>query len=97
MFGPPEDVEGECNAWLGIADDYGDNQATMRCSLPVGHEGDHKEVARRFTVTWAVDESLVCPTHGRTENMLGQCGECEPPPEADPEAIAALLDGVDPI
>jgi hypothetical protein len=43
MFGPPEDIEGQCNARLEIADDYGDNVCTMRCSLSPKHEGPHKE------------------------------------------------------
>lgn len=61
MFGKPKDVEGDCNAKLYIGDDYGDNHATMRCQLPVGHEGEHKEVFQRggepVTITWGVDES----------------------------------------
>jgi len=43
MFGPPKDVEGECNARLHVGDDYGDNHATMRCQLKPGHKGMHKE------------------------------------------------------
>ena len=43
MYGPPDDVEGECNAHLYIGDDYGDNHATMRCQLPKGHKGRHQE------------------------------------------------------
>lgn len=42
-MGEPEDVEGECNARLFIGDNYGDNHATMRCSLEPGHEGPHQE------------------------------------------------------
>lgn len=58
MFGPPKDVEGQCNATLHIADDYGDNHTTMRCQLPPSHEGVHKEVFQRHgdvTVTWHAD------------------------------------------
>ncbi len=43
MFGPPEDVAGECNVRLEIGDDYGDNSATMRCQRESGHEGRHRE------------------------------------------------------
>lgn len=43
MFGPPKDVEGQCNCRFEIADDEGDNHATMRCQLPPGHEGEHEE------------------------------------------------------
>jgi hypothetical protein len=42
-FGEPLDVTGHCNAWLHIGDNFGDNHATMRCQLPPGHEGPHKE------------------------------------------------------
>ena len=58
-MGEPEDVEGECNAHLYIGDNYGDNHATMRCQLPQGHEGYHKEVFRQGTaiVTWEKDET----------------------------------------
>jgi hypothetical protein len=48
-----------CKAKLYIADDYGDNHATMHCQLEEGHEGPHKEVFRKDTVvvTWEEDES----------------------------------------
>jgi len=42
-YGEPGDVPGECNAWLFIFDNFGDNHATMRCQLPEGHEGPHSE------------------------------------------------------
>jgi hypothetical protein len=49
-----------CNAELHIADDRGDNHATMRCDMPAGHEGPHREsFMRRGTpvlVTWECDE-----------------------------------------
>lgn len=53
-YGKPEDVEGQCNAWLEIGDDYGDNEATMRCQREAGHEGPHREVFRNgsATVEW---------------------------------------------
>ena len=59
MFGPPEDVKGQCNARLEIADDYGDNCATMRCQLSLGHEGPHQEKFDRdgpVIVTWVSDD-----------------------------------------
>ena len=61
MFGPPDDVEGECNAHLHIADDYGDNHATMRCHLPNGHKGPHREIYDQCSgdeviVTWNINE-----------------------------------------
>ena len=60
MFGPPDDVEGQCNARLYLADDYGDNSATMRCSLSSSHEGLHEERFSRsgfpVIVQWEKDE-----------------------------------------
>ena len=59
-MGPPEDVEGECNAHLYIADDYGDNSATMRCAGPPDHDGFHRETFDHYgkvvIVTWEEDE-----------------------------------------
>ena len=46
MFGPPKDVEGQCNEWLELGDQYGDGTCIVRCQLPKGHEGPHEE---RFT------------------------------------------------
>jgi len=61
------DVDGECNARLFIADDYGDGSATIRCRLMPGHEGVHREEFERrgstVTITWAVDERRRCD-HG---------------------------------
>ena len=49
-----------CTAELHIADDYGDNKATMKCQLEDGHEGPHREEFDRngtpVVVTWHVDE-----------------------------------------
>ena len=63
MFGPPEDVEGNCNARVRIADDYGDNHATLLCQLEPGHDGRHREEFKRskesggkIVVTWECDE-----------------------------------------
>lgn len=62
MFGSPKDIEGECNAHLYIADNQGDGEATMRCQLPKGHEGVHREIFHRpdsageVVVTWEKDE-----------------------------------------
>lgn len=60
MWGEPKDVEGQCNAHLYIADNYGDNHATIRCQLCPGHDGPHKEEFKRegkpVIITWEVDE-----------------------------------------
>lgn len=78
MHGPPQDVDGACNAWLLLGDDYGDNTTTIRCDLPSNHEGDHLETLVRegqtARFTWVKDESVVCPTHGRKEGP--ECQAC---------------------
>lgn len=49
-----------CSAELHIADDFGDNHATMRCQLRPGHEGLHREEYERnggiVSITWACDD-----------------------------------------
>lgn len=85
MWGPPPDVEGECNARLRIADDYGDNVGTMRCQRPVGHEGPHQERwrldrergAHNCTVTWEGDDRDDDPYDDLDEEDLG-LGSDEP-------------------
>ena len=32
-----------CNRRMSIADDMGDNEASIRCQLPRGHKGPHQE------------------------------------------------------
>lgn len=55
-----------CTAILEIADDYGDNIATMHCDLPRGHGGmhietfDHTELqpgAKQVIVGWIGDDA----------------------------------------
>lgn len=43
-----------CPATCEIADDYGDNHATMRCQLATGHDGPHREHFRgmRCLLLW---------------------------------------------
>ena len=63
MFGRSKDVEGECNARLSIGDDEGDNAATIRCKLPLGHDGQHQESynagyhgdVNNVTISWDKD------------------------------------------
>lgn len=57
-YGEPEDVVGKCNARLHIADNFGDNHATMQCQLSPGHEGRHEEVWRsgECKVEWIGDD-----------------------------------------
>ena len=61
-YGEPKDVDGQCNAHLYIADNFGDNHATMRCQLPKGHPAHHQEGYKRerdgqaVVVQWQRDE-----------------------------------------
>jgi hypothetical protein len=63
MYGEPKDVPGECNARLCIADNFGDNHATMRCQREPAHEGKHREVFKskvsgEVVVEWEHDDKL---------------------------------------
>lgn len=65
MFGKPKDIEGQCNAHLHIPDEHGDNSATIRCHLPVGHDGNHFEeyVSCRdgwVKISWEKNERPEC-------------------------------------
>ena len=95
MWGPPKDVEGECGARLFVADDYGDNSATLRCGLEPGHEGLHMEKydagdedsPNKVSITWAKDQSRICPECKKRcreyEFNSGEtlCWNCEPDEE----------------
>lgn len=88
MNGPPKDIEGWCNAWLLLGDDYGDNVATIRCQRPPNHASAHQSIFQRgedsglpkaddqrVCITWTVDESIVCETHGRVQ--APSCCRCD--------------------
>ncbi len=49
-----------CEAELHIGDDFGDNHATIKCQLPEGHDGTHKEEFQRngtpVVITFECDE-----------------------------------------
>lgn len=70
MFGEPNDVAGECNARLYLADNFGDNHATIRCQREPGHAGRHREEFDRenpegyimkshIRIEWDIDERKV--------------------------------------
>ncbi|WP_163056785.1 hypothetical protein [Acidithiobacillus ferrooxidans] len=40
---PKIDEKKICNRRMSIADDMGDNEASIRCQLPRGHKGPHQE------------------------------------------------------
>jgi hypothetical protein len=87
MFGEPSDVDGACNARLFIADNYGDNSATIRCQLAPGHDGPNREQFERqgpVTITWTVDERERCD-HG--------CGQWDHDHEDYAVVATAHIDG----
>lgn len=77
MFGPPKDVEGECNCRFEVGDDFGDNSTTFRCQLPPGHDGPHVE---KFTYSAKQERHLAVITwpvgNADTEEAL-PCADCE--------------------
>jgi hypothetical protein len=62
----PQDTPGECNCHLYLADNHGDNHVTIRCQLPMNHEGPHCEWFYRgdgkVTITWEKDERAAAET-----------------------------------
>ena len=91
-YGEPEDVPGECNARLSIADNYGDNHATIRCQLEPGHGGMHTESfrGRRALVMWAEDEREKCEKCGVLGMHYGLCKTCSANFEFSKEAMEKI-------
>lgn len=95
-----------CKAELYIADDHGDNHATMNCQLSEDHEGPHKEEFPRsekpVIVTWEVDErefemkiigvkpSDVDSTSCLVKMECSKCGEWFIETLADAETVKCL-------
>ena len=99
-YGEPEDVEGHCNARLYLADNHGDNHATVRCILPAGHDGPHQKNFTRdlvkaddqkqhIIITWEHDESLMCEKHGRVEGPP-PCWQCQTEEDDDADSLPML-------
>lgn len=77
-YGEPDDKKGECNAWLHIYDNHGDNHATMRCHLAEGHGGRHLE-----TFCNGDDDkgptSHDCVIYWEGDDRIELCHECDQP------------------
>ena len=95
----PADVEGQCNAWLGIL-----TTGTHRCELPAGHEGMHREVGhyslsffptQTIETAWEHDERL--PLEDEDSRMRGyhDGNYGEPPGEPGESYLAAYCVGVE--
>ena len=73
----PQDVPGECNAHLSIGDDFGDNSATMRCSLKAGHDGKHREEwGEGCVVEWIKDMREPPCEHDWEHHHYKTCRKC---------------------
>ena len=54
----------KCDAELHMADDFGDNHATIKCQLEAEHDGQHQKQYQRkdlselgvITILWSGDE-----------------------------------------
>lgn len=48
--------DGRCESFLQFYDDYGDNEITFHCELPLNHDGSHQETGlscgKKYTVEW---------------------------------------------
>lgn len=64
-----------CNRAMSIGDDHGDNEATMRCRLPMGHDGPHQETYESCShgkVTVSFEKGPARSTDGiRRPDMVG--------------------------
>lgn len=74
--------EDTCGAILSIADDHGDNSATIRCQLEPGHDGPHSEKFERddcgkVGITWEKDERVACPVCGKLVDSRMELLMCE--------------------
>jgi len=99
------DVKGECNARLFIGADHGEDTATFRCGLHAGHGGLHSAMydanagcdfpSSMVSIKWVLDETIVCPAHGRVDRNWHKdqedCDECQREREEaeheDPEVL----------
>ncbi len=69
-----------CNRVLSIDDDHGDNEATMRCQLPMGHEGPHQETYegyRRGKVTVLFEKGFTPVKIERLQHMIPTGETCQ--------------------
>jgi len=67
-----------CGAILSIADDHGDNTATMSCQLPEGHGCRHRNEysshsGGNVTVEWEKDERVNCGVCGKLRKDYVRC------------------------
>lgn len=82
MNGPPKDVEGYCNAWLLLGDDYGDNVATIRCQRPPNHASAHQSNFRRRSSNWLTPGSI------EPRDTVADSGEDSGLPRADDQVVS---------
>lgn len=93
------DVKGECNARLCMGADAMENDTVFRCGLHEGHNGLHSAMydanavcdfpSNMVSVKWVLDETIVCPKHGRGDRNFHEgeedCDECQDEREEEEE------------
>ena len=70
----------QCNRCMSIGDDHGDNEATMRCDLPMGHEGPHRETYESHShgkVTVSFERGFTPVRVERVKHMIPEGRTCQ--------------------
>ena len=73
-------IVSRCNRVLSIGDDHGDNEATMRCQLPMGHDGPHQEIYegyRQGKVTVLFEKGFTPVLIERVRHMIPAGETCQ--------------------
>lgn len=97
----PTDVPGECNAWLLLADDFGDNDCTFRCQLPTGHHDGHKAYfgpeGRVVKVSWEYDQRPELEAEDEAQRGYHDGHYDEPPGEPGEPYLAGYCQALEEI
>ncbi|MCL4526527.1 MAG: hypothetical protein M1492_08685 [Gammaproteobacteria bacterium] len=69
-----------CNRCMSIGDDHGDNSATLRCRLPMGHDGPHQETYEddiHGKVTVSFEKGFAPVRLERVKHMIPEGRTCQ--------------------
>ena len=70
----------QCNRCMSIGDDWGDNEATMRCQLLMGHDGPHQETYESCShgkVTVSFEKGFTPVRMKRVKHMVPDGESCQ--------------------
>lgn len=70
----------QCNRCMSIGDDHGDNEAIMRCQLPMGHKGPHQETyesCNHGKVTVSFEKGFTPIRVDRVKHMIPEGRTCQ--------------------